>query len=91
MGVDLVSLGFASVSSLDFHLEKSPVYMTYYKQLLAAENRAEKSGHGMWADSNSGWVARYWRRVGDRLSLALLWRKIVQKTDQRHAVKMAKV
>lgn len=91
LGVDLVSLGFASVSSLDFSLEKSPVYMTYYKRLLAAENRAEKSGHGMWADSNRGWVAHYWRRLGDRLGLATLWRKMMQKAVQRHAVKVAKV
>lgn len=91
VAVDLVSLGFASVSSLDFSLEKSPVYMTYYKQLLAAENRAEKRGHGMWADNDRGWVARYWRRLGDRLSLAVLWRKVMQKAFQRHAVKVAKV
>jgi hypothetical protein len=86
-----VSLGFASVSSLDFSLEKSPIYVTYYKRLLAAENRAEKSGHGMWADSNSGWAARYWRRLGDHLGLAVLWCKIMQKAVQRHAVKVAKV
>lgn len=91
MGVDLVSLGFASVSSLDFNLEKSPIYMMYYKRLLAAENRAEKSGHGMWADSNRGWVALYWRRLGDHLGLAVFWRKIMQKVVQRHVVKAAKV
>ena len=91
VAVDLVSLGFASVSSLDFSLEKSPVYMTYYKQLLAAENRAEKRGHGMWADTDRGWLARYWRRLGDHLSLAVLWRKVMQKAFQRHAVKVAKV
>jgi hypothetical protein len=86
-----VSLGFASVSSLDFSLEKSPIYMTYYKRLLATENRAEKSGHGMWADSSRGWVAHYWRRLGDRLGLPVLWRKIMQKAIQRHAMKVAKV
>jgi hypothetical protein len=91
LGVDLVSLGFASVSSLDFNLENSPVYMTYYKRLLAAENRAEKSGHGMWADSNRGLAAHYWRRLGDRLGIAVLWRKIMQKAVQRHAVRVAKV
>lgn len=89
VGVDLVSLGFASVSSLDFSLEKSPAYMAYYKQLLAAESRAEKCGHGMWADSNGGWVTRYWRRLADHLSLAVLWRKVMQKAIQRHAVKVA--
>jgi hypothetical protein len=86
-----VSLGFASVSSLDFSLEKSPIYMTYYKQLLAAENRAEKSGHGMWADNNRGWAAQYWRRLGERLSLAVLWRRITKKAVERHPVKVAKV
>jgi hypothetical protein len=45
----------------------------------------------MWADSNRGWVAHYWRRLGDRLGLAVLWRKIMQKAVQRHAVKVAKV
>jgi hypothetical protein len=86
-----VSLGFASVSSLDFSQEKIPIYMAYYKQLLAAENRAEKSGHGMWANSNRGWAAHYWRRLGDRLNLAVLWRTIYQKAVQRHPVKVAKV
>jgi hypothetical protein len=89
--VDLVSLGFASVSSLDFQLEKDPVYMKYYKQLLAAENCAEKRGLGMWADSNSGWVARQWRWIWDRLSFALLWSKIKQKAVDRQVVKMVKV
>jgi hypothetical protein len=80
-----------AVSSLDFNLEKSPAYMTYYKRLLAAENRAEKSGHGMWADSNQGCAAYYWRRLGYRLGHAVLWREIMQKAVERHAVRVAKV
>ncbi|XP_023710268.1 uncharacterized protein LOC111866017 isoform X3 [Cryptotermes secundus] len=90
VGVDLVSLGFASVSSLDFQLEKDPVYMQYYKQLLAAENQAEKRGMGMWADNSDGWVAHQWRRLWDRLSFALLWRKMQQKSVGRQVVKMVK-
>jgi hypothetical protein len=89
VGVDLVSLGFASVSSLDFHLEKDPVYMKYYKKLLAAENHAEKRGIGMWADNNSGWMAHQWRRLWDRLSFVLLWSKIRQKDVELRVVKRA--
>lgn len=71
VGVDLVSLGFASVSSLDFELEKDPVYMKYYKKLLAAENRAEKKGLGMWAGNDVSWLTRQWRRLWDHLSFAI--------------------
>jgi hypothetical protein len=87
VGVDLVSLGFASVSSLDFHLEKDPVYMQYYKRLLAAENRAEKRGMGMWADNSNDWVTQQWRRLWDRLSFALLWHKMRQKAVLKQMVK----
>lgn len=90
VGVDLVSLGFASVSSLDFQLEKDPVYMQYYKQLLAAENHAEKRGMGMWADNSTGWMAHQWSRLLDRFSFALLWRKMWQKAVGREVVKMVK-
>jgi hypothetical protein len=91
VGVDLVSLGFASVSSLDFELEAHPVYMKYYKTLLSTESRAEKRGLGMWADNDSGWVARQWRRLWYRLSFGLLWNKIKQKAVERQVVKVVKV
>lgn len=91
VGVDLVSLGFASVSALDFQLEKDPEYMKYYKRLLAAENQAEKGGLGMWADGNGGWAARQWRRLWDRLSFASLWSKIKHRAVERQMEKVVKV
>lgn len=90
MGLDLVSLGFASVSSLDFQLEEDPLYMKYYKQLLKAENRAEKRGLGMWAESNRGWVACQWKRFWDRFTFAPLWSKVKQKAVGRQVVKVVK-
>ena len=91
MGVDLVSLGFASVSSIDFDLEKDPLYMKYYKQLLAAENRAEKKGIGMWAPNEVSWFAKQWRRLWERISLAHLWQSIRRKTVATKTVKMIKL
>lgn len=53
VGLDLVSLGFASVSPLDFNLEKDSLYLKYYKKLLSAENLAEKRGYGIWASEKN--------------------------------------
>ncbi|KAJ9578856.1 hypothetical protein L9F63_004915 [Diploptera punctata] len=90
VGVDLVSLGFASVSTIDFDMEKDPMYMKYYKQLLAAENRAEKKGVGMWAPNEVSWFARQWRRLWEKISLAHLWSSIRQKAVMSRSIKMVK-
>ncbi|PSN37124.1 hypothetical protein C0J52_12594 [Blattella germanica] len=92
VGVDLVSLGFASVSALDFDLEKDPRYIKYYKQLLSAENRAEKRGLGMWAPEDVSWLARQRRRLWEQLSLTHLWGKIRQNlTLTSNTAKIAKL
>ncbi|XP_067014747.1 protein C3orf33 homolog [Anabrus simplex] len=62
LGLELVSLGFATVSPLDFALEKDPVYIKYYQKLLDAENKAEKKGSGMWATTRSP-VNRLWNTL----------------------------
>lgn len=59
----LVSLGFASVSSLNFSLEKDMLYLDHYKSLLAAEGKAERKGAGMWAKDSSS-VQRVMRKLG---------------------------
>lgn len=71
VAVDLVSVGFATVSAMDFTLEKDPLYITYYKRLLKTEKRAERKGHGMWA-TDSTWLQRIWRKVSARLQPKLL-------------------
>ncbi|XP_046980184.1 uncharacterized protein LOC124545328 isoform X2 [Schistocerca americana] len=71
VAVDLVSVGFATVSALDFTLEKDPLYITYYKRLLKTEKQAERKGHGMWA-TNSTWFQRIWRKVSARVQPRLL-------------------
>lgn len=91
VGVDLVSLGFASVSTIDFDLEKDPLYMKYYKQLLAAESHAEKKGVGMWAPDEISWFARQWRRLWERVSLAHLWASIRHKAIKSRTLKMVKL
>ncbi|KAK7871728.1 hypothetical protein R5R35_014010 [Gryllus longicercus] len=68
VGLDLVSLGFASVSPLDFHLEKDSLYLKYYQQLLHAENRAEKKGNGIWAKENVGSIPRLLQKVPNKMN-----------------------
>lgn len=67
VGLELISLGFASVSELDFTLEKDPLYVKYYQQLLSAENRAEKKGSGMWAVERSI-SSRLWSKTASRIN-----------------------
>ncbi|KAK3912245.1 Protein C3orf33-like protein [Frankliniella fusca] len=51
VGLQLVSLGFASVKPIHTSL-KSKLYLKYYKELLAAEDKAEKKKLGIWNDKD---------------------------------------
>ncbi|KAE8738712.1 hypothetical protein FOCC_FOCC015808 [Frankliniella occidentalis] len=50
IGTQLVSIGFASVKPIHTSLDNSKLYLRYYKELLAAEDKAEKKKLGMWND-----------------------------------------
>ncbi|XP_046385067.1 uncharacterized protein LOC124155361 [Ischnura elegans] len=67
VGMNLVSLGFASVSAFDLSLSQNSNYKNYYKKLLQAENRAEKRGVGMWRGGGSI-LYMYWYKLWSRLN-----------------------
>lgn len=50
VGVQLVSLGFASVQPIHNSLQDSKLYLKYYKELLKAEDQAEKKKLGVWSE-----------------------------------------
>ena len=55
VGVQLVSLGFASVLPIHSSLQDDKVYLKYYKELLAAEDKAEAKKLGIWAAKTKTW------------------------------------
>ena len=58
MGLKLVSLGFGSAAPLDTSLEKDKVYITYYKKVLEAEDKAENQGVGEWEQPKQSVLSR---------------------------------
>ncbi|KAG8238723.1 hypothetical protein J437_LFUL015282 [Ladona fulva] len=67
IGLNLVSLGFASVSPYDLQMDNNEIYKKYYKELLKTENRAEKIGRGMWMGGGSIFY-QYWNKLLSKLS-----------------------
>ena len=67
-----MSIGFGSVSGLDFKLEKDEFYLKYYKSLLAEEQRAERKGAGIWADTKQPITRQLYNRIKNLVSLLLV-------------------
>ncbi|XP_071448180.1 protein C3orf33 [Hetaerina americana] len=72
VGLNLVSLGFASVSAFDLALAQNKYYKNYYKKLLQAENKAEKRGIGMWMGGGSV-LYQYWYKLWSRMNRKKSW------------------
>ena len=72
VGQHLVSIGFGSVSGLDFKLEKDEYYLNYYKSLLAEEQRAERKGAGIWADSKKPVSRLFYEKIKNLISFLMV-------------------
>lgn len=72
VGQHLISIGFGSVSGLDFKLEKDEYYMNYYKSLLSEEQRAERKGAGIWADTKKPASRLVYEKIKNLISFLLV-------------------
>lgn len=69
VGIQLVSLGFATVKPIQVS-QNSKLYLSYYKELLDAEDKAEKKKLGVWSDG--GKSESWWRKLKQRSPLRKL-------------------